>query len=135
LDTITDNGKVELRHIIDPETGNYRTKVTIPKNFGGYLFLSGLNVTSLSNRLIKVRFKFGRELEPITVPAVVTRGEGITPATDIEVLALNMSSKPFENIRLIYDLYDYNDYYDGGSESLEPTQDPLNGGLYCRGLK
>src|SRR5690606_16331644 len=52
LDTITDNGKVELRHIIDPETRNYRTKVTIPKNFGGYLFLSGLNVSSLSNRLI-----------------------------------------------------------------------------------
>lgn len=136
LDTITDNGKVELRHIIDPETGNYRTKVTLPKNYNGYLYLSGLNVTSLSNRLIKVRFKFGRELEPITVPAVVTRGEGITPATDIEVLAINMSSRPFENIRLIYDLYDYNDYYESGSENnSEPVQDPLDGGLYCRGLK
>lgn len=137
LDTITDNGKVELRHIIDPETGNYRTKVSIPKNYNGYLYLSGLNVTSLSNRLIKVRFKFGRELEPITVPAVVTRGEGITPATDIEVLAINMNSRPFENIRLIYDLYDYNDYYDDGNlaETKEPVQDPLDGGLYCRGLK
>lgn len=137
LDTITDNGKIELRHIIDPESGNYKTKVTIPKNFGGYLFLSGLNITSLSNRIIKVRFKFGREMEPITVPAVITRGEGITPATDIEVLALNMSSKPFENIRLIYDLYDYNDYYDDNTlaETNEPTQDPLDGGLFCRGLK
>lgn len=137
LDTITDSGKIELRHIIDPETGNYRTKVTIPKNYGGYLFLSGLNVTSLSDRLIKVRFKFGRELEPITIPAVVTRGEGITPATDIEVLALNMTSKPFDNIRLIYDLYDYNDYYDDGNlaETKEPVQDPLDGGLFCRGLK
>mgnify|MGYP003144508921 CR=1 FL=1 len=137
LDTITDSGKVELRHIIDPETGNYKTKVTIPKNYNGYLYLSGLNVTSLSNRLIKVRFKFGREMEPVTVPAVIVRGEGITPQTDIEVLALNLSSRPFENIRLIYDLYDYNNYYDDGNlaETKEPVQDPLDGGLYCRGLK
>ncbi len=137
LDTITNSGKVELRHIIDPESGNYKTKVTIPKNYNGYLFLSGLNVTSLSNRLIKVRFKFGRELEPITIPAVVTRGEGINPSTDIEVLALNLSNRPFENIRLIYDLYDYNNYYDttDAAETIEPTQDPLNGGLFCRGLK
>jgi hypothetical protein len=137
LDSIMSTGSVELRHIIDPETGNYRTKVSIPKNFNGYLFLSGLNVTSLSNRLIKVRFKFGREMEPITLPAVVTRGEGITPATDIEVLAINMKSRPFDNIRLIYDLFDYNNYYDANNlaETKEPVQDPLNGGLYCRGLK
>lgn len=137
LDTLTDSGKVELRHLIDPESGNYKTKVTIPKNFNGYLYLSGLNVTSLSNRLIKVRFNFGREMEPITLPAVVTRGEGITPATDIEVLAVNMRSRPFENIRLIYDLFDYNNYYDSdaGEEMKEPVQDPLDGGLYCRGLK
>lgn len=137
LDSLTESGKVELRHIIDPESGNYRTKVTIPKNFNGYLFLSGLNVTSLSDRLIKVRFKFGREMEPITLPAVVTRGEGITPATDIEVLAVNMKSRPFENIRLIYDLFDYNNYWDStaGAEVGEPVQDPLDGGLYCRGLK
>lgn len=131
-------GRAELRHIVDPFDGTYKTKVTIPKNFTGYLYLSGLNITSLSDRIIKVRFNFGREMEPIVVPATIGRAPGITPQTDIEVLILDMNSRPFEDVRLLYDLYDYNTYYNTGTteEDLkEFVSDPRDGGLYCRGLK
>ena len=128
----------ELRHIVDPFDGSYKTKVSIPKNFTGLLFLSGLNITALSNRLISVRFRFGRDLEPVTIDAVVGRAPGLTPQTDTEVLILDMNNRPFENIRLLYDLYDYSDYRDDANPLIEtksPTNDPRNVGLYCRGLK
>jgi len=136
--------KVELRHFIDPFEGTYKTKIAIPKNYEGFLYISGLNITSLSDRLVSVRFRFGRELEVIDVPAVIGRAPGITPQTDIEVLQLDFSKKPFENLRLLYNLYDYNDYRDmsGNEDFLDsnnqatlPTQDPYNTGLYCRGLR
>ncbi len=133
------NGRAELRHIVDPFDGTYKEKVTIPKNFTGFLYLSGLNITSLSDRIIKVRFNFGREMEPIVVPAAIGRAPGITPQTDIEVLILDMNSRPFENVRLLYDLYDYNTYETtaGGfqEDDVEFTSDPRSGGLYCRGLR
>lgn len=137
--------RVELRHLVDPFDGTYKTKVTIPKNFEGILYISGLNVTSLSDRLVTVRFRFGRELEKIDIPAVIGRAPGITPQTDIEVLQLDFSNRPFENLRLLYDLYDYNDYrnsttgvedfFDSNGQLTLPTQDPRNSSLYCRGLK
>ncbi len=131
-------GRAELRHIVDPFDGTYKTKVTIPKNFTGYLYLSGLNITSLSDRIIKVRFNFGREMEPIVVNATIGRAPGITPQTDIEVLILDMNNRPFENVRLLYDLFDYNTYDtdgDGSEDDKEYTNDPRDAGLFCRGLK
>ena len=143
LDSIIHRGKVELRHIVDPFTGTYKTKTTLPKNFKGSLYISGLNVSSLSRHLLLVRFYFGRELGIVEVPAVVGRAPGITPQTDIEVLILDMDSVPFEKVRLFYDLYDYNDY-DSNDDGVEfgegdnpnvPVVDAGDGGLYCRGLK
>lgn len=126
--------RVELRHLVDPSDGTYKTKVTIPKNFSSILYISGLNVTSLSDRLITVRFRFGREQEKIDIPAVIGRAPGITPQTDIEVLQLDFRSKPFQNLRLLYDLFDYNDYdsdddgvedfRDSNNQVSGPTQDP-----------
>lgn len=133
---ILESGLTEIRHIVDPFDGTYKTKVTIPKNFRGLLYLSGLNVTSLSGKTIKVRFRFGRDLEPVDIPATVGRAPGITPQTDIEVLILDMNDRPFERLRLLYDLFDYNDYYDeNGNEVKPPVMDPRNSGLYCRGLR
>ncbi len=81
------NGRSELRHLIDPFDGTYKIKTTIPKNFSGFLYISGLNIQSLSSKILNVRFRFGRDLEPIEISGVtVGRGEGITPTTDIEVL-------------------------------------------------
>lgn len=129
-------GRTELRFIVDPFSGTYKNKVTIPKNFTGDLYLSGLNVTALSDRIIRVRFNFGRELEPVIIPATIVRGSGITPQTDIEVLALSMDDRPFEEIRLLYNLFDYNDYRDeNGNETLQPVSDPRDGNLFCRGLR
>ncbi len=121
------NGIAELRHLVDPFDGTYKTKISIPKNFNGNLYLSGLNITSLNDRLIYVRFKFGRELAVIEVPATIGRAPGITPQTDIEVLMLDMSDRPFENLRLLYDLYDY-------SSGTDPETDVYSKNLYCRGL-
>lgn len=132
------NGKAELRHFIDPFDGTFKTKLTLPKNFTGLLHLSGLNITSLNESHVSVRFNFGREYEPITIPATVGRVKegGMTPKTDIEVLILNISDRPFENIRLLYDLYDYNDYRDDNFvENKEPVDDPRDKNLFCRGLK
>lgn len=131
-----ERGMAEIRHIVDPFDGTYKTKLTIPKNFRGLLYLSGLNITSLSDEIVKVRFRFGRDMEPIVIPATVGRAPGITPQTDIEVLILDMNNRPFQNVRLLYDLFDYNDYRDeNGEETLPPTQNPRDPGLYCRGLR
>lgn len=131
------NGAPEIRHLVDPFDGTYSTKVTIPKNYTGYLYLSGININSLRDKLVTVRFMFGRNLEPIEIPATVGRAPGITPQTDIEVLIMNAYDRPFENLRLVYDLYDYNDYDEDNDhvEEKEPTTDPRDRGLYCRGLK
>ena len=136
ISDINEKGEPSLRYIIDPDEGSVSDKVTIPKNYNGILYLGGLNIGSLRDRFIKVRFKFGRGLAPVTLPAVVARGEGLTPQSDIELLALDLSAKPFDRIRLRYDLFDYNDYRDEttGEESDGPVDDPKDGGLFCRGL-
>lgn len=141
-DAILENGRAELRHIVDPFSGTYKTKVTIPKNYKGMLYLSGLNITSLNDRLISVRFRFGREREEVIIQAAIGRAPGITPQTDVEVLILDLEDQPFQDLRLTYDLYDYNDYdtNDDGIEFAadddlsEPITDVRNPGLYCRGL-
>jgi hypothetical protein len=129
--------KVEIRHLIDPFEGTYQRKLTIPKNYRGNLYVSGLNLQTIRDKLLYVRFKFGMAREVITYEATLGRGQGITPNTEIDVLILDVSSpglegKRFEDLRLIYDLYDYNDYdFTSGSE---PVTDNLDINLYCRGL-
>ncbi len=127
----TDVSKVELRFIVDPVDGTYAKKVTIPKNFSGILYISGLNISSLFDRHIGVRFRFGQSLEPIIMEATPARGSGLTPQTDVLLLALDFSNKPFQNLKLLYDLYDYSDY---SAADSEPIQDPLDRALFCRGL-
>ena len=82
-----ENGKAELIHLIDPIEGTFHKKVTIPKNYNGFFYISGLNITSLNNYHVSVRFRFGREMESITIPATVGGAPGLTPQTDIQVLA------------------------------------------------
>lgn len=137
---------IELNNFIDPFYGDYTTKLTLPKNFTGFLYLGGLNISSLLSKPIKVRFKFGKELKPIDIEATYARAQGITPTSDQEVLQLDMTAQPFKNLRLLYDLYDYTDYRkkDGVEEFLDTngkvvgplytSQDALNYNLYCRGL-
>lgn len=124
--------KVELSHLVDPFEGTYKNKLTLPKNFKGNLYLAGLNVSSLSNKIVSVRFNFGVEKQSVTLKATVARAPGIIPKTDIQVLVIDMNAAPFKNMRLPYDLYDYNDYAD---TSTEIASDPRDGGLYCRGLR
>lgn len=144
-DTIATIAKVELRHIIEPkvddnsEGGSYKRKLTIPKNYDGLLYLAGVNITTLNSQNVKVRFNFGRNSSPITLQATVDTGAGITPQTNVEVLVIDMESKPFEDINLLYDLYDYNNYdFDqtGTQEDAltEPVSFNRDDNLFCRGL-
>ena len=138
--------KVEIRHLIEPNLstdpnytsgtgyeggGSYLRKLTLPKNFQGRLYLAGINIGTLSNRIVKVRFKFGVGRDSVTIPAVVSSAPGITPQTNIGVLVMDMRSEPFRNVRLTYDLFDYNEY----SSTQTPVQDNRDTGLYCRGLR
>lgn len=125
--------KIELSHLVDPFDGTYKKKLTLPKNFKGNLYLAGLNVSSLNDKLVSVRFNFGVEKQSVTLKATVARAPGIIPQTDIQVLVIDMNTSPFKNMRLTYDLYDYNNY--AGDPTLEMASDPRNGGLYCRGLR
>jgi hypothetical protein len=146
--------KVEVRHLIEPNLstdptyspgtgyaggGSYVRKLTLPKNFQGRLYVAGINIGTLASNHVKVRFKFGVGREPVTIPATVTQAPGITPQTGIHVLVLDMRGEPFRNIRLPYDLFDYNEYPLDPDHSLatgvEPVQDNRNTGLYCRGLR
>lgn len=140
--------KVEIRHLIEPNLstdmtyspgtgyaggGSYVRKLTLPKNFQGRLYVAGINIGTLADRHVKVRFKFGLNREPVIIPGTVSIAPGITPNTGIHVLVLDLRSEPFRNVRLPYDLFDYNTYdFNNGSV---PTQDNRNTGLYCRGLK
>lgn len=139
---------VEIRHLIEPNLttiengystgtgqasgGSYVRKLTIPKNYGGRLYLGGINIGTLADRHVRVRFKFGMGLEPVTISATVTQAPGITPSTEVSVLVMDLRSQPFRDLRLFYDLFDYNDY-DFAAGNV-PTQDNRNSGLYCRGL-
>lgn len=144
--------KIEIRHLIEPNLstdptystgigtaggGSYVRKLTIPKNFGGRLYVAGINIGSLSSRITKVRFKFGVNREVVTIPATVVQAPGITPQTNISVLVLDLRSQPFRTMRLPYDLFDYNEYTfnPDGSLASDPVQDNRNTGLYCRGLR
>lgn len=138
--------KVELRHLIEPKVddtsdgGNYKRKLTLPKNYDGMLYLAGVNVSTLANKNVKVRFRFGVNKNPITVQATVSTAPGLTPQTDVEVLVLNLANRPFEDISLIYDLYDYNtyDFANTGSPAgalKVPADHNRNDKLYCRGVE
>jgi len=141
---VLENGISELSHLVDPITGTYSTKVTIPKNFSGLLYISGLNLSSLTDKILYVRFRFGRELSAVTIQATIGRAPGITPQSDIEVLILDIRDKPFSNVRLLYDLFDYNDYRDdsgvefgsslASGKTISLVTDPRDKNLYCRGL-
>lgn len=133
-DQVLQSTKVELSHLVDPFDGTYKKKVSIPKNFKGNLYLAGLNVSALQSKLIKVRFNFGVEGQSVVLDATVARAPGIIPQTDIQVLVVDMNSRPFSKMVLGYDLYDYNDYT-SVTTIKEPVVDPRDSGLYCRGLK
>lgn len=146
--------KVEVRHLIEPNLstdpnyspgtgyaggGSYVRKLTLPKNYAGRLYVAGINIGTLSSTFVKVRFRFGVSREPVEIPATVTQAPGITPQTGIHVLVLDLRSEPFRNIRLYYDLFDYNEYPRTASGTLastaEPVQDNRDTNLYCRGLR
>jgi hypothetical protein len=137
--------KVEIRHLIEPKVeaddsgGEYKRKLTLPKNYNGKLYLAGINVSSLASKALSVRFNFGFDSNPFIIPATLSTAPGLTPQTNVEVLVMDLKSKPFEDINLVYDLFDYNEYdFDNsGNDSgalLEAVSDNRNDKLYCRGL-
>lgn len=139
--------KVEIRHLIEPkvdnisDSGTYKRKLTIPKNFDNFLYVAGINVQTLAEKNLKVRFNFGLNSAPIEVQATIATAtpRGLTSSSPVQVLALDLRSKPFNDIQLIYDLYDYNDYdFDGSGNNPGALSEPVNfnrnDGLYCRGL-
>jgi hypothetical protein len=139
--------KVEIRHLIEPkidnnndsDAGDYKRKLTIPKNYNNLLYVAGINISSLSDRSIKVRFKFGVDSLPLEIPATVSTAAGLTPQTDVEVLVMDLRGKPFEDIQLLYDLYDYNEYdFDSSGTNPSALTEPVNHNrddkLFCRGL-
>lgn len=134
LTSMPETTAVEITQIIDPNTGSFKKKVSIPKDFRGKLHLTGLNIASLKNRVVKGRFYFGRERTPIEVDGVIGQvpGSGITEFSTINVITFDMADKKFSDIRLLYDLFDYNDYDSDTAADVE--DDPTNAGLYCRGL-
>lgn len=136
--------KVEIRHLIEPKInetdtgGTYTRKLTIPKNYDKLLYVAGINISTLSSKNVKVRFRFGLTSEPIDVPATVATAAGLTPQTGVEVLVMDLRYRPFEDLKLIYDLFDYNDYTFLGSSSPSAKSSPVlsnrDSKLFCRGL-
>ena len=144
-DSETPAAKVEIRFLIEPKIdddsdgGEYNRKLTVPKNYNGFLYVAGINISSIADQNISVRFKFGVDSSEIVVPAVVSTAPGLTPQTDVEVLILDMRARPFEDIQLLYDLYDYNSYdFDGTGSDPGALTVPVNlnrdDKLFCRGL-
>lgn len=138
-DTETDGGssplqslKVEILHLVDPFTGTYKKKITIPKNYKGELNLAMTNIAAVQDKLLRVRIFNGHDLQSLDLAATVNRAPGIIPDTEIQVLSVDFNSSPAKNLQLTYNLYDYNDY--DADPALTPVVDNRNGNLYCRGL-
>jgi hypothetical protein len=69
---------VEIRNLVEPQivetnytsgtgltgAGSYVRKLTLPKNYSGRLYIGGINVATLADRIVKVRFNFGYNKEP-----------------------------------------------------------------------
>lgn len=138
--------KVEIRHLVEPKIddarpgGTYTRKLTIPKDFDGHLYLAGINVATLAEKNLKVRFKFGVDRNPIDIPATLATAPGLIPQTNVEVLVMDLRSQPFSRTRLIYDLFDYNEYDFGAGDPdpgvlAEPVQYNRDDKLFCRGLR
>lgn len=132
---------VEIRHLVEPKIdddddgGTYTRKLTLPKNYDGLLYLAGINVNTLKEKNVKVRFRFGLTRDPITVSATIGQAAGLTPQTAVEVLVMDMRYQPFRNVQLVYDLFDYNNYNAGAANALDsPVQDNKDKNLFCRGL-
>lgn len=129
--------EVELTHFIDPLDGSYSRKLTLPRNFDGHLFLAGLNLATLADKALKVRFTFGKEKTPVMLTATVGKGQGATANTIVDVLMVDLQGQnQLYSVQLFYDLFDYNQYdFDtiaaGGGDVAQSNRDP---GLYCRGL-
>lgn len=119
--------KVTMRGIIDPEDNEPKDKMSLPKNYDGNLYISGQGINSLATKHVYVRFNFGIHMASVTLPATIGRKSGINQ--DMVIVPLEQS--PFGNVRLLYDLFDYNTY--GSSDT--PVTDPADKKLYCRGLK
>lgn len=139
--------KIEIRHLIEPkvdnvsDSGSYKRKLTIPKNFNNFLYVAGINVQTLADKNLRVRFNFGLNSAPITIQATLATAtpNGLTSSSPVEVLALDLRSRPFNDVQLIYDLYDYNDYdFDGSGNNPAALSEPVgfnrNDGLFCRAL-
>jgi hypothetical protein len=118
---------------VDPITGAYQAKLTLPRNFNGKLTLSGENIDKLTEKHVYVRFRFGMNYEPVEVPATVTTAPGILPGSKIQVLIMDLKNRPFSGIDLPYNLFDYNEY-DYNDQDTEFAQNNRDRGLFCRGL-
>jgi len=135
---------VEIRHLVEPKVdsltsgGAYLKKLTLPKDYRGKLYLAGINISTLHGKNVKVRFKLGRDKNPIVIPADVAVAPGLTAGSNVSVLAMDLRHRPFENLRLRYDLYDYNDYTFDGSNASNALDSAVSYNrdtkLYCRGL-
>ena len=126
--------KSKLVSMLDPYDGNYKTKITIPKNFSGTLLIAGRNISKFKkNESLWVRFRFGRNLTSFVLPAWIAHASvpGLTGTSTIkEILHVDLSGAPFNSLRLNNHLYDYNQY----KKSEEPVTDPFDDQLYCRAL-
>lgn len=124
--------KIELLHLVDPFTGTYKKKISIPKNFKGELNIAMTNIAAVQNKVLRARIYTGHDLQPLDVAATVNMAPGIIPDTQIQVLSLDFNQAPAKNLQLNYDLYDYNDY--DSNPTLEPVTNNRDANLYCRGL-
>lgn len=142
--------KILMTHFIDPFDGTYSSKLTLPKNYKGMLYIAGINFSSLNNYPnIKVRITLGKDSQSLTFDALVVNGvAGLTSTANIDVLAIDMTQRPLQDLRLPYDLYDYTGIdtddlttvwsklastFDSSDEDDYAT-DPRDNDLYCRGL-
>ena len=124
--------RARLSFLVDPENGSFTRKLSIPQNFQGLMYLRVNNADALIGRNVTVRFRFGLGQVAVDLDNVPVRtAPGILPGLDLQFVTLDFNNREFEDIRLLYDLYDYNNYNEGDT----PVTDPLDNMLYCRGLR
>ncbi len=126
---------LEINYFVDPETGNISEKLSIPKNYGGNLYLAIDRLDEMSDKILYARFRFGYLRDfPREAQATIGVAPGLIPGTTQSVLIISLANRPFNSIPLDYDLFDYNTY-NFSSSVVGIEQNNRDKDLYCRGLR
>jgi len=120
---------LEIEGILNPTTGIYEQKVSVLKDHSSLLKFKIKDLEKYAQKSLLVDVSFGHLKEDVKTlqGSIDTEGEDY-------FLLVSLFGKPFDDLDLKYNLFDYSSYGNLIFSSPSIVQDNLDSNLYCRGL-